>query len=240
LTPCFVECRRGATSSPIHAKAGLRLRSRDRFQRSRLYDVGVLGKRRKKTKDGAVEQRQVLDAMLAFSQTQLLAQVTDEASLDSRTIGLLAFNGALLGGTLAAKTLLGYYWWAPLIVVALATGPCLWSVFKKTSAFGPPALRFYKEFGAPRSTQSPNAAPLRPGRHVRFQRGEGQVEDLATSRILGSLVVGLGVAALLIAVVRPTTMKTCKQDQIRVQVQGSQSLSSPVRTSACRRRGRSA
>jgi hypothetical protein len=63
--------------------------------------------------------------MLAFSQTQILAQVTDEASLDSRTIGLLAFNGALLGGTLAAKALLGYYWWAPLIVVALASGPCL-------------------------------------------------------------------------------------------------------------------
>lgn len=85
--------------------------------------------------------------MLALSHTQILAQVTDEASLDSRTVGLLGFNGALLGGTLAAKTLLGHYWWTPLIAVAAAAGPCLWSVFKKTSAFGPRALEFYEEFG---------------------------------------------------------------------------------------------
>jgi len=102
---------------------------------------------KKETQAATVDQGQVLDAMIAFSQTQILAQVTDEASLDSRTVGLLAFNGALLGGTLAAKGLLGYYWWTPLIVVALATGPCLWSAFKKTSAFGPQALAFYKRFG---------------------------------------------------------------------------------------------
>ncbi|HTZ64961.1 MAG TPA: hypothetical protein VMB51_12730 [Solirubrobacteraceae bacterium] len=43
----------------------------------------------------AADQRQLLDATLALSHTQILAQVADEASIDSHTIGLLAFNGAL-------------------------------------------------------------------------------------------------------------------------------------------------
>jgi hypothetical protein len=177
--------------------------------------------------DVAVEQRQALDAMLAFSQTQILAQVTDEASLDSRTIGLIAFNGALLGGTLAAKTLLGYYWWAPLVVVALATGPCLWSVFKKTSAFGPPALRFYREFGAqgPLTVRTQLLADLDDT--FDFNAGRVKWKTLRLRASLATLVIGLGVAALLIAVVRPTTMKTCRPEQIRVQVQGSQSLCLP-------------
>lgn len=37
----------------------------------------------------------ILDATLAFSQTQLLAQIADETSLDGRTMGVLGFNGAL-------------------------------------------------------------------------------------------------------------------------------------------------
>lgn len=38
----------------------------------------------------------ILDATLAFSQTQLLAQIADETSLDGRTMGVLGFNGALV------------------------------------------------------------------------------------------------------------------------------------------------
>jgi hypothetical protein len=48
----------------------------------------------------------LLDATLVLSQTQIMAQVADEASLDGRTMGLLAFNGALLAGDIAAKQLL--------------------------------------------------------------------------------------------------------------------------------------
>jgi len=157
--------------------------------------------------------------MLGLSQTQILAQVTDEASLDSRTVGLLAFNGALLGGTLAAKTLLGYYWWSPLVVVGFATAPCLWSVFKKTSAFGPRALTFYEQFGS--------EGPL--GARIQLLSDLADTFDFNAGRVkwkmwrlraaLAFLVVGLGVAALLIAIVRPTTMKTCSPEQIRAQVQ---------------------
>ena len=62
---------------------------------------------------GDIEQGQLLDAMLAFSETQLLAQGAEEASIDGRTMGVLAFAGALLGGTLAAQNLLGPAWWTP-------------------------------------------------------------------------------------------------------------------------------
>jgi hypothetical protein len=181
----------------------------------------------KKSKEGPAEQWQVLDAMLALSQTQILAQVADEASIDSRTIGLLAFNGALLGGTLAAKTLLGYYWWTPLIVVALATCPCLWSAFKKTSAFGPTALEFYEEFGG----QGPLKARIQLLSDLDdtfdFNAGRVRWKTWRLRASLATLVVGLGIAAPLIAVVRPTTIKACSRNQIRVQVQGRQSLCLP-------------
>lgn len=80
---------------------------------------------------GDIEQGQVLDAMLAFSETQILAQGAEEASIDGRTMGVLAFAGALLGGTLAAQGLLGPAWWTPLVPVGGASGLCLWSVRKK-------------------------------------------------------------------------------------------------------------
>jgi hypothetical protein len=173
------------------------------------------------------DQGQVLDAMLALSHTQILAQVTDEASLDSRTVGLLAFNGALLGGTLAAKMLLGYYWWTPLIVVGLATIPCLWSVFKKSSAFGPQALLFYKKFGAegPLKARTQLLADLDDT--FNFNAGRVKWKMWRLRAALATLVIGLGVAALLITVVQPTTVKTCLRGQIRVQVQGHPSLCLP-------------
>jgi hypothetical protein len=197
----------------------------------RLYDAAVFGKGRKRRSTGetTAEQRDVLDAMLGLSQTQILAQVTDEASLDSRTVGLLAFNGALLGGTLAAKSLLGYYWWTPFIGVALSTLPCLWSVFKKTSAFGPQALTFYKRFGADGLT---SRTQLLADLHDTFGFNAERVK-WKTWRLrfaIAALIVGLIAAALLIAVVRPTTIRPCAHEQIRVQVPGHpQSLCLPRR-----------
>jgi hypothetical protein len=179
--------------------------------------------RKKGHRRDAVDQGQVLDAMLAFSQTQILAQVTDEASLDSRTIGLLAFNGALLGGTLAAKALLGYYWWTPLIVVGLATGPCLWSVFKKTSAFGPPALAFYRRFGGDGALKVRTQLLSDLDDTFAFNAGRVKWKTWRLRASLATLVAGLSIAALLIAVVRPTTIRACSLGQIRVQVRPHQS-----------------
>ena len=144
--------------------------------------------------------------MLALSHTQILAQVTDEASIDSRTVGILAFNGALLGGTVAAKALLGHYWWTPLVVVGLAASPCLWSVFKKTSAFGPTALGFYEEFGSkgPLKARTQLLADLDDT--FDFNAGRVRWKTWRPRAALVILVVGLIVVAILIAVVQPTTL----------------------------------
>lgn len=109
----------------------------------------------------------------------------------------------------------------------MAAGPCLWSVFKESSAFGPPALEFYEGFGG--------EGPLRARTQLlsdlddafRFNAGRVKWKMWRLRTALGSLVAGLSVAALLIAVVRPTNMKACPREQIRVRVQGRQSQCLP-------------
>ena len=94
--------------------------------------------------------RDLLDASLALAQTQLIGQLTDETSLDGRTTGTLGFNGALLAVDVAARSLLGPYWWAPLIALGLATLCCLGpalavgSSFTRNADLGPPANAFYR------------------------------------------------------------------------------------------------
>src|SRR5271166_2537178 len=63
----------------------------------------------------------IADVALALAGTQILAQVADDASLDGRATGLIGFNGALLAVTIAAKGLLGTFWWAPQVVVVIST-----------------------------------------------------------------------------------------------------------------------
>jgi hypothetical protein len=49
----------------------------------------------------------LLDATLSLARTQLVAQLTDETSVDGRIMGTLGFSGALLAADLAAKGALG-------------------------------------------------------------------------------------------------------------------------------------
>jgi hypothetical protein len=89
----------------------------------------------------------ILDATLSLAQTQLLAQIADETSLDGRMMGLLGFNGALLAADVAAKGVLGTWWWAPLPFVAITTALCSRSIFGKDTYLGPEALTFYTSYG---------------------------------------------------------------------------------------------
>jgi hypothetical protein len=57
---------------------------------------------------------ELLRATLALAQTQLLAQLAGETSLDGRTMGVLAFNGALLAADVAARGSLSTWWWTQL------------------------------------------------------------------------------------------------------------------------------
>jgi hypothetical protein len=95
------------------------------------------------------ERLDLLDASLTLAQTQIVGQLADETSLDGRTMGTLGFNGALLAADIAAKDLLGRYWWTPLIGITVATLLCLRPAlglrgdFKQNTDLGPGAVAFY-------------------------------------------------------------------------------------------------
>lgn len=175
-----------------------------------------------------VEKEELLDAMLEFSETQVLAQVADEASVDGRTMGVLAFAGALLGGTLAARDLLGPAWWTPLVPLAVASAWCLWSVKKEATAYGPYALTFYERFGSlgPLLARTQLLADLDNTFKLNEVRVANKQKRLRRSLI--TLVVGLAIAGSLIAAFRPTTITSlCTHAQIRAH----QSRCRPLRTS---------
>jgi hypothetical protein len=182
---------------------------------------------------GDIEQGQLLDAMLAFSETQILAQGAEEASIDGRTMGVLAFAGALLGGTLAAQDLLGPAWWTPLVPVGVASALCLWSVRKKEfPAIGPYALTFYETFGGtgPLPARAQLLSDLDKAFKLNTVRVRNKQRRLRWS--LNTLVVGLVIAGSLIAVIRPTTITTsCMHAQIRVQQDRHRSQCRARRTS---------
>lgn len=73
----------------------------------------------------------VADAALALVETQLLAQVADDASLDGRATGLIGFNGVLLAAAIAARALLvlGPFWSSPIAVIAATTLMLVWMLY---------------------------------------------------------------------------------------------------------------
>jgi hypothetical protein len=99
-----------------------------------------------------VDRPAPLEATLELAQTRLLAQIADETSLDGRTVGILAFLGALLAVDVAAKDILGTWWWTPLVGVGLATLPCLRSILSKDTDLGPLSVTFYATYGGHPST----------------------------------------------------------------------------------------
>ncbi len=115
----------------------------------RLYDVPIVATNSEPDdlSPTTEEESALLDATLRLSETQLLAQIADETSLDGRTMGLLAFNGALLAADIAAKEVLGRWWWSVLPFLAFSTALCLRSAFAKNTDLGPPALNFYASYG---------------------------------------------------------------------------------------------
>jgi hypothetical protein len=100
----------------------------------------------------------LLSNSLALARTQLLGQLADETSLDGRTAGTLGFNGALLAAAIAARGVLGAYWWTPLLTVGMATLYCLRpalaidQAFARNSDLGPLADEFYHAYIGQSST----------------------------------------------------------------------------------------
>jgi hypothetical protein len=113
----------------------------------RILFAWVLFRRRSTPAEAPVNGEDLLEATLEVAQTQILAQLADETSLDGRTMGVLGFLGALLAADVAAETILGRWWWTPLVGVAIAVIPCLISVFDSDTRMGPPGLTFYAAYG---------------------------------------------------------------------------------------------
>jgi hypothetical protein len=150
------------------------------------------------TKAGDDLDDDLLNATLEVAQTQLLAQIADETCLDSRTMGILAFNGALLAADVAARNLLGIWWWTPLVALSLPTLMCLRSVLAKETDLGPLAITFYANYGGQPSLAAREQllADLGGAFEENAQRVKSKTRRLRWT--LGILVAGLVVAALMI------------------------------------------
>jgi hypothetical protein len=181
----------------------------------------VLG-RRAQTKSSAVsaaavrtdaDKSALLDAALHLSQTQLQLQLTDETSLDGRTMGLLAFNGALVAADIAAKSLLHGEWWTILPAVGFSALLCLRSALAKTSDVGVEAYAFFTQFGAGPSLDTREAllADLNIAFKVNAKRIRIKTWSLRVA--LASLAIGLAVAAFLISGDLSSRVKACRAPQ---------------------------
>lgn len=95
-----------------------------------------------------------MDAVLSLAQTQLVGQIVDETSVDGRTMGVLGFSGALLGIAVAAKGILGTFWWVPALVLGAAALCCLGPTLglgldsRQETDLGPQAAAFYQDYRA--------------------------------------------------------------------------------------------
>jgi hypothetical protein len=153
--------------------------------------------------------RGLLRSTLDLAQTQLLCQMADENSLDGRTMGLLAFNAALLAADLAARELLGRFWFVPLFPIGIATGVAAISVSSKEPIFGPVALRFYTDFRSypADDAQETLLADLAKAYGKNAKRVQGKKTRLRAALLI--LILGLLASVPIVVFNLPTTAKRC-------------------------------
>ncbi len=153
----------------------------------------------------------LLDAAIALAQMQISAQGTDDAGADGRTTGLVGLNGALVAADVAAKEVLGVFWWASLIVLAASTFILLVTLFGKDRNgvdVGVRAALFYETEGAEPAIPARELLLAELNKAFEFNIGRIARKRKRLQRALGVLLGGLAVAGLLITVDRPTTMKS--------------------------------
>jgi hypothetical protein len=183
----------------------------------------------------------LLDAALALSQTQLQLQLADEASLDGRSMGLLAFNGALVAADIGAKSLLHENWWTILPAVGFSAALCLRSALAKTTDVGIEAYAFFTQFGGGPSLDT--RAALLADLDIAFKTNAKRVRLKTWSlRVsLASLAIGFVVAALLISGDLTTRMEVCRashhvlksnQRQCRLRSRRDFRMSAPLEASS--------
>lgn len=152
------------------------------------------------------EPEDLLEASLELAQTQLLGQLAEETSIDGETMGVLAFTGGLLAVDIASKSLLGTWWWTPLVGIGLATLACIQSIFGDPPDLGPSSLQFYVAYGGGESVAA--RAQLLADLDTAFQANATRARDKRTRlrRAVVIIVTGLILAALMISLGSPITL----------------------------------
>ena len=152
------------------------------------------------------EPEDLLEAALEVLQTQILAQLSEETSIDGQTMGWLAFLGALLAVDVAAKDLLHKWWWTPLVGVGLALVPCLYSFFASAPKLGPRIVPFYDKYGGGESKVV--RTQLMADLYASFRKNGARVRGkrIRLRIAVAITIAGLVVAALMITLDTPTRM----------------------------------
>lgn len=149
----------------------------------------------------------LLEAALEVSQTQIVAQLAEETSIDGATMGWLALLGALLAVDVAAKGLLHKWWWTPLVGVGAATVPCLISIFAAPPQFGPRIVPFYERYGGHASKAA--RTQLLADMYASFRTNGARIRSKRFRLRLAVMttIVWLIGAALMITLDTPTKLK---------------------------------
>lgn len=85
-----------------------------------------------------------MDLVISLGQTELAAQVTQEAGIDTKATGIAGLAGALDIGAVAASSALGPIWWIPGLGFLLATVFALVTLFTDPVKTGPRLAEFYE------------------------------------------------------------------------------------------------
>lgn len=163
----------------------------------------------------------MLEASIFVAQTQLLAQIADDASLDGRATGLVGFNAAIAAATIAAKEVLGGYWLAPLPPLFVSTLILVVSLFgrleslltknKEALELSKPAATFFEEYGSQRRLKALKQLLADLGAAFEANAKQIAAKRRRLQASIAILLAGLTVAATLITLNRPPTMeKTCQ------------------------------
>jgi hypothetical protein len=144
------------------------------------------------------DQDAVLTAALAHSETQLLAQISDEAGLDGRSMGVLGFNGALIVADIAAKALLHFWWWSPLPFVGVSIFLVAKPILGEETYLGPEALTFYATYGGQTARAAREQLLADLDRSFQANSRRAGAKATALTRALATIGAGFLVAGVLI------------------------------------------
>jgi hypothetical protein len=186
--------------------------------------VGLYLHRRGRVRTREAESSLVLDESLQLVRTQLLAQIADDGSLDVRATGIVGFNGALVAATIAAKNLLGTYWYVAFFPLGLSTLLLLGSLFgaldrrlskiekrERRASFdvGIEAVPYYEAFGGSKAHEGRERLLGDLAQAFQTNAARLSAKRRRLQWAIGVLIAGLLIASVLIARNLPTTMEPC-------------------------------